>query len=112
MWVLDKRAVTADWLQAILNQYRSSDDVFRDDFLSGVLFTCTGSEHVQINHDARKLLESLGTSWIFYCHQTEDIAPLKPGPYVASDQQLFEIWKLYDDTHRAFVHALIPGPER
>ena len=105
------RRISETWLRQALESYRSTDDVFRDDFLTGVIFTSvTGGTSVTIFPAAKKLLESLGTCWVemLDTDSKDDTPP--PGPYVAAGQQLSEIFRLYDDVQGAFVNGLIPTP--
>lgn len=54
--------VTSNWLQQIIETYRSSDDVFCETFLGGVVFTgSSGKNNVEILPDAVQLLQSWGT---------------------------------------------------
>jgi hypothetical protein len=55
-------SVKEDWLREAIARYDKSDDVFRKDFLSGVMFT--GSSKVQVTPEAIEMLHSAGTSWI------------------------------------------------
>ena len=91
----------------VLEAYRSADDVFCDDFLNGVIFTGVTNGH--ISQAARKLLESLGNSWIETIDTggADDIPP--PGPYVTAEQHLLEVFRLYNDGQGAFMHGLIPA---
>lgn len=105
------RRVTYTWLRQTLEIYRSTDDVFRDEFLSGVIFTgVTSGTSLDISPEAELLLKSLGMSW----HEEFDVdaadnTPL-PGPYVVAEQHLLEIFRLYTDSQGAFMNSLIPAP--
>ncbi len=103
--------VTEIWLREALETYRLIDDVFCDDFLSGVIFTrVAGSTSPEISPAANKLLESLGMSWsdILHSNDEDDVPP--PGPYVVVGQQLLEIFRLYDDFQGAFMNSLESEP--
>ena len=103
--------VTETWLRQALESYRSTDDVFRDDFLAGVIFTAvTGRKSVTISPAAKNLLESLGTCWVQMLDTDgkDDTPP--PGPYVAAGQQLSEVFRLYDDVQGAFMNGIISKP--
>ena len=101
--------VTEVWLRQILDIYRSTDDVFRDEFLQGVIFTgLTSGTSLDISRAARQLLEWLGTSWVeAYDHEAQDEIP-PPGPYFTAEQHLLEIFKLYNDVQGAFINGLMP----
>ena len=110
---LDRNShVTEIRLRQVLDAYRSADDVFRDDFLNGVIFTgLTGGTSLDISPAAHKLLESLGTSWIevYDTDGADDTPP--PGPYVAAEQHLLEVFRLHDDVQGAFMHSLVPASD-
>ena len=102
--------ITDIWLAQTLESYRATDDVFCDEFLSGVIFTgVTSGTYVDVSPAAYLLLKSLGNSWI----ETLDIDDIDqippPGPYVAAEQHLLEIFRLYDDIQGAFMNGIIPA---
>lgn len=104
--------ITESWLRRTLEIHRLSDDVFRDDFLSGVIFTGVASEaSLKVSPAATKLLKSLGNSWVqtFDTHDQDDAPP--PGPYVTDKNNLLEVFRLYDDIQGAFMNGLIWKPE-
>lgn len=85
------------------------DDVFRDEFLGGVIFTGVASgASLDISPAANQLLASLGTSWIesFDMDDEDDIPP--PGPYFTAGHHLLAIFRVYDDVQGAFMIGLIP----
>ena len=104
--------VTEIRLRQVLEAYRSTDDVFRDEFLKVVIFTgVTSGTSLDIAPPAHKLLESLGTIWI-EVHDADgayDMPP--PGPYVTIEQHLREVFRLHDDVQGAFMHSLIPASQ-
>ncbi|KAL8963647.1 MAG: hypothetical protein Q9193_000116 [Seirophora villosa] len=98
-----KTYVTEEWLRKKLTSYRSDDDVFCDEFLTGVLFTGTPAEEsrIIISPEARHYMKSIGT-----IYKIDPAAP-SPGPYLVSAGQLLEIYRLYDDTQGAFVTSIL-----
>ena len=101
--------VTETWLSQTIENYRSNDDVFRNDFLKGVIFSGSGSS-LDISPAANELLESLGTSWIEILDVKDgDDTPL-PGSYVTAGHNLLEIFRLYDDLQGAFMNGFISTP--
>lgn len=108
IWLEGQVKVTRDWLQQIIETYRSSDDVFCETFLGGVVFTgSSGKNNVEILPDAVQLLQSWGTVWTEVLDiDSTGTVPL-PGPYLALGGHLFEIFRLYDDTHSAFMSAIV-----
>lgn len=101
-------SVGEKWLKDTIIKYEKVDDVFRREFLSGVIFT--GSSQIDVTAGATKLLESMGTEWIELVDTASSAFNPPPGPYYVWDKQLFEIWKLYDDCQGAFLTSLVPGP--
>jgi hypothetical protein len=104
----DQRCVTKRWLQEVIDDYHSKDDVFRQEFLSGVIFVCAAKHDIEITPGAGGLLKSLGTTWtdILEIEVGGTVPPA--GPYVAYAQRLFEVWKLYADVQGAFMASLVP----
>ena len=104
------KCITDIWLAQTLETYRTADDVFRDDFLSGVIFTgLTDGTCVDISPAAHQLLESLGNSWIETLDTNDIDKTPPPGPYVTAGQHLLEVFRLYDDVQGAFMNGLIPA---
>lgn len=87
------------------------DDVFRDNFLNGVIFIGVPSgTSPDISPAAYKLLESLGSRCVepFDTDGADETPP--PGPYVTAEQYLLEIFRIYDDVQGAFMNGIIPKP--
>lgn len=100
--------VTKDWLCGELERYRSTDDVFCDDFLSGVIFAgAVINSKPDISPDAYQLLKSLGTKWMEVPSFLDVGNNLLPGPYLACNQVLLEVFRLYDDTQGAFMNSIV-----
>ena len=100
--------VTSMWLCRELDRYRSADDVFCDAFLTGVILTGASDPcGITISPDAWQLLGSLGTTWAEVLRFVDTGHFPKPGPYVASDGVLLEIFRLYDDTQGAFMSSVV-----
>jgi hypothetical protein len=99
--------VEEKWLERTIIRYKEVDDVFREEFLNGVLFT--SRKTIEITAGAKELLGTKGTSWIEMLNVTTGTSCPKPGPYYISGRQLFEIWELQDDSHGAFLNSLVPG---
>ncbi|KAL8833097.1 MAG: hypothetical protein Q9170_004506 [Blastenia crenularia] len=98
--------ITEDWLRQTIVRYRSADDVFRDAFLYGVVFNTQDTKKSRLSPEASDYLDSLGNSWV----QMTPAAP-SPGPYLAFKGQLFEAYRLYDDTQGAFVTGVLPSTD-
>lgn len=103
----EETCITEVWLRQKVVSYRSSDDVFCDAFMSGVLFT-QGTEEPKISAGASDYMESLGTTWR---EITPAICSPSPGPYFTSGGQLFDAYRLYDDTQGAFMAGILPSKQ-
>ena len=103
--------VTELWLRQTIENYRTNDDVFRDDFLKGVIFSgVTNGSSLEISPAAKELLESLGNSWIEILDVNDGDDTPSPGPYVTAGHHLLEIFRLYDDLQGAFMNGFISTP--
>jgi hypothetical protein len=102
--------VEEGWLKELISSYLKTDDVFQAHFLSTVVFT--GPSNVDITAGANKFLQSLGTTKIDIIDAIKSACVLPPGPYLASDQCLFEICRLYEDSQGAFLTSLVPGSNK
>lgn len=82
--------------------------MFCETFLGGVIFTGSlGKENFEILPDAVQLLQSWGTVWTEVLDvDSTGTVPL-PGPYLGLGGHLLEIFRLYDDTHSAFMSAIV-----
>ncbi|KAL8713801.1 MAG: hypothetical protein Q9225_006711 [Loekoesia sp. 1 TL-2023] len=100
--------ITEDWIRQKLENYRSADDVFCDEFLDGVILI-GGTTLLTISRDASHYLKSLGTTWVEISDLHAAAPTPGPGPYLASGGQLLEVHRLYDDTQGAFIAGIVPG---
>jgi hypothetical protein len=105
--VKDSSSVSAELLKQILATY-SSDDVFKDSFLRGVVFVSADHLSLDITEAARELLESRGNVCIKTC---SDKHSLNPGLYIACRGMLAPVYRLYDDTHACFLHSIRRGTQ-
>ena len=107
----DQRCVTERWLQELIDDYQSKDDVFRQEFLRGVVFTCPAKGEIEIKTEADRLLKAIGTKWTEILEIASGGNIPAAGPYITYAQRLFEVRKLYADIQGAFVVSLLPDPE-
>jgi hypothetical protein len=106
----DTTKVTSNWIQGLIERYYSADDVFQDEFLHEVHFTYTAK--VEISEDAQSYLRAKGTKTISTRFVTSQQEHPRPGLYLFTNGSYFPVWKLYEDSHGAFLHTLIPGPTK
>jgi hypothetical protein len=100
-------SIEEDWLKEIIAKFEKYDDVFRTEFLSGVVFTAATA--FSLSTGAGEFLRSeFGTSLIETMLSSESNVLPEPGPYLVHEGQFFSVWKLYDDTQGAFLTGLVP----
>ena len=103
--------VTQLWLTQVLEYYHSTDDVFRFEFLNGIIFTGVKSgEVLDISPGAKEMLVSLGNSWVETVDADDEEKTPPPGPYLVAGRHLLEIYRLYDDIQGAFMNGLVTLP--
>ena len=104
--VFDAQQVSEEWLRKTIENYKTIDDVFRNEFLTGVIFAAKRAE-LEVTATAQNLLRSLGNGWIeIHDLNLVDSVPA-PGPYMTNGRELLEVFRLYDDTQGAFMTGLI-----
>ena len=98
--------ITKKWLQDILESYATSDDVFRWEFVSGLIFIGASQSEVEITDEARDFLATLGNEWIELLDSSSQEISIGPCAFV--DGRFASILRLFDDTSKAFVVSLKP----
>jgi hypothetical protein len=90
-----------DWLTNALQ----TDDVFRKEFLSGVVFCLESGGAIPADGELDDFLKVLGTKW----HRTVlTVDPILPDPYVLSRGRLAPVYPLYRDTGETFITSFRP----
>ncbi|ROW03921.1 hypothetical protein VSDG_01000 [Cytospora chrysosperma] len=98
---------TREQLGALLHQAEERDDVFRPDFLQGLILTRRGPVGDGFADGARELLDSMkGHRWVQIASRPS--ACLKPGIYVLVGSSLRPAYRVYDDHQKAFSTSLKP----
>ncbi|KAF4957903.1 hypothetical protein FGADI_2732 [Fusarium gaditjirri] len=103
-------------LDNLLHRFHEIDDVWDSHFLSFVVF----AYHDAVDHTEPRLpqgltdrLQSLGTKRIALVDQSKlELDALTEGPYFATATGLLPVWKLFSDTHAAFVASLFQSPSQ
>lgn len=103
-------SIEEDWLREAIARYEEVDDVFRKEFLSGVMFTASSSK-IDITNGATKMLHAVGASWIGIIDTSTSSNPPQ-GPYYVLGKELHEIWQLHDDSQGAFLTSLVSGSNK
>jgi hypothetical protein len=95
------------WIKEVVEKYKSIDDVWEEAFLATVLIIHPKRPDVDVSEDARAYLNARGTKRIITRTVNESETQILPGPYTFSGRSLYAAWKLYEDTHNAFLHTLV-----
>ncbi|KAL8364203.1 hypothetical protein RB601_009782 [Gaeumannomyces tritici] len=98
---------TSKWLEDFLA--KANDDVFSQEFLQGVVLVSTKPK-LSLSKDAERLLANQGMRWKRIIQG--DCENLTLGPHVVLGNVIAPVYKLYDDTHRAFLHCLWTTEDR
>ena len=97
--------IFGDRLEQILADFDERDDVFIPDF-GGVLVekvpeneTSSDSQRDSLGIDVYKLQDAIVTF--------DDLTELPSGPYILHGPNLYQAWRLYEDTYEAFDFGVI-----
>jgi Asp-tRNA(Asn)/Glu-tRNA(Gln) amidotransferase A subunit family amidase len=111
--IRDDEKVDAKFLKEKIHGFRSADDVFRMDFLQGIVFAVESEDKRKdlVPTEAIALLEAWGNEWleVQVIGDGASVPALGAGVYLAFQRRLFEADRLYDDYQGAFLTPLLPG---
>ena len=94
-----------------ISLYTANDDVFRTEFLTGIILQGAEKAQLNFNLDLTVLSQELGSKWINIRPISEQSPKLSPGPYAVQNGQLFQVWRLYSDKNLAFLQSVWPANE-
>lgn len=98
---------TGKQLEALLRQAEESDDVFRPEFLQGLILVKRGPVGGGFADEARSLLaDRKGNRWAQVASLPS--ASLRPGTYVLVGSSLRPAYRVHDDHQKAFLAGLKP----
>jgi hypothetical protein len=90
-------------MRSTVEEYCSVDDVWSKEFLNTILIF-TAAETIE--NPVLEFLASQGCKTIYVVHASRSIVK---GPFFYSARGLFWVWKLFPDTHEAFITSTIPS---
>ena len=108
------QSVTADILTSVVNAWLETDDVFRLDFLSRIIFLSSAvSEAWSLDERLKELLQKWSTRDVFviFNESLQNEMLLSPGPYFSLHDGLHPAWRLFPDSHEAFIFPVVPAEE-
>lgn len=131
--VTNETVIIQDLLQETVNSYVEGDDVYTDDFLTGVYITSTASSAV-VDQSALAYLSAINVSYLFLDSAfsssspnissdfttavitAPDAAALPAGPYAATFKDgsvsFSSVYLLYPDTYRDFLYGAYDANDR
>ncbi|CAG8960292.1 hypothetical protein HYFRA_00012812 [Hymenoscyphus fraxineus] len=97
------------WAEKIISEFINKDDVLNLDFLQVVIVT-------YVNSASAKLCLEPSAIDVLNKHAMQNweyasVQSWKAGPYFTEGQNLFQAWRLYEDTLEAFHLTIIPNTE-
>lgn len=100
-------SILEEFEETVLDQ----DDVFQPEFFRNVLFYGHPKADLQVDPDIESHLKfHWGTVWHDFV--VGDInANVRPGPYIFTQGTTWQPWRIYRDTHGAFMSTLKPAPD-
>jgi hypothetical protein len=105
--VIDKKFLI-DAVKAALHRFETTDDIFDCNFLDLVVFSCYSRSSHELSEQLLNFLQSIGTLRVSLTNRasTPHYSP-REGPYFASPQGLYPVFKLVPDTQGAFLAFLV-----
>lgn len=97
-------------LEFVLRNAEEEDDVFRGEFLQGVILLVPWEYNEELARCAHKLLFSRGNIWVDVWSQPE--SGLIAGTYIIDQSLLRRVYRLYDDQQKVFLTTLKPRSVR
>lgn len=98
-----------DNLQKLCREFQARDDVFRPEFLQGVIVR--GAASSEGSSSLEELWSDWGTKWQYFDNAEDTNNMIPSGPYVIQQGRLAQVWRLYDDHNKAFLTAVWPSPD-
>ncbi|KAM5457753.1 hypothetical protein McanCB49686_002738 [Microsporum canis] len=102
------------WLQDQIQTWLRIDDVFKPEFLTGMIFV---TENNSSQSDLSASIGSLPKEWKpdwWITFKQETNSKLRAGPHMVSQGKLFSVYRVHDDVNGAFMVAIqpqsTPGP--
>ncbi|KAI4861594.1 putative glutamyl-tRNA amidotransferase subunit A [Hypoxylon rubiginosum] len=100
--------VTASFLESAVKRFANVDDVWSNDFLTHIILQSEGK--LEIEDAARETLQQWETRSIQYLTREKHFS-IPEGPYFLNAGKLHYAYRLYPDTHAAFMVATVESNE-
>ena len=108
MTLLTTEEIFGGHLEQLLDEYARVDDVFVPDFGGVLVEKVPGNEtnsistasQVDVGREVYHLEPTVG---VF-----DQLFDLPSGPYILHGPNVYQVWRLYEDTYEAFTFGVIP----
>ena len=97
-----------DWVERTIEEMTSNDDVFKPSFLTGTVVAGQVSSGIAIPDNLKIFLQGHGCNWMDIAPSTTRAQYKTSGPHVVYGGRLRQVFRLYDDTSRAFMSTFVP----
>lgn len=95
-------------LQGLFTDWAANDDVFRTEFLEGVVFVSTSNQKSNSSQVPDTLRQKWGTNLCLTLPTDVPESMLPIGPHLLERGKLYTVYRLYDDVNGAFMTATKP----
>lgn len=95
------------WVQQNVDHCLKTDDVFRLEFLGGVIFTTVEGQSIDISQIMDTMSQVWGTSWSIALSK-DSLEPECSGPHFLDHGKLYKAYRLHDDVNGAFMMGTKP----
>ncbi|KAK8084481.1 amidase signature enzyme [Apiospora hydei] len=101
--------ITKCWIRSVIRHFEKHDDVFRQEFLEGLVVIGNSRANVMFQPgDCFLLGSTTKTKWIYVTPSNSHPNKLKPGPHYLYGGLLRPVCRLYDDAQYCFLTTLKP----
>ncbi|KAH7092427.1 amidase signature domain-containing protein [Paraphoma chrysanthemicola] len=101
--------IDTTYLKRRIQQYLTTCDVFRIEFLQCIEFQGASQDEIDLGEDAAKQLRIWGNMWTKFVSLPPGGSTPPPGPYVAGTDFLRQVWRVFDDDAKAFLVSTWPS---
>ena len=97
---------SVEWMNKRIETWLKSDDVFRREFLDGIVLIAEESRNLSsVTESLRNVWKA---SWILFLDSRSLPRDFPAGPHLVLDRKLYRVFRVYDDVGNAFKLATAP----
>lgn len=102
--------IDADFVKKNVEDFTTKDDVFREEFLEGIIIHGLNDSSVTIKVEKSELHE-WNTEWIKGQFPGDQEGILRPGPYLIMSGVPYEVFRIMDDENKAFIQSTLTSKD-